>query len=301
MPDLLSRHGIHAPNCRFADFRRVPDGPIAGADAAWGRVQAAQARWIKLLAPDHSRADAVAAQAHGCRVLVRAPGEGFPYVADVQALIAEFAGVCDIIEVGNEPYLTDQFPTWDALYWNHAWYLDAVWAQCADAAHASGIQLCTPGWQAGREPPIAGAGWSPALAARLQSVYRQYDAIGVHCYDVFTLAAPAVLDHVARWHALFPQPIYITEYGIAARYLIPGRTTPADQPAGDREKARRYAAFLRALGSLPYVQAAFLFLLGGTRDWASFRNGAYDPHGDSSYWLDDRAYATLGQALLPNS
>ncbi len=299
--DILARNGVHAPNCPFPQFSRTPGGTADGAAACWARVQAAHAHWIKLLVPDHGRADAEHARALGMQVLVRAAGEGFPNVADVQALIQEFRGVCDVIEVGNEPYMNDKYHTMDEVWWNHAWVLEAVWVQCSDAAHAAGIQLCTPGWQAAMNPPSADTVNSQALADRLRTVYSKYDAIGVHTYDVFNLATPAALDRLDRWHAMFNKPIYITEYGIAARYLLPGQTDPAGQPASDLEKVNRYAAFLRRVAALPYVPAAFLFLLGGTHDWASFRNGVYDPNGDSSYWLDEAAYAALGNALTDTS
>ncbi|MDQ2805689.1 MAG: glycosyl hydrolase, partial [Chloroflexota bacterium] len=299
--EILARNGVHAPNCPFPQFSRTPGGASDGAAACWARVQAAKAHWIKLLYPDHNRADAEHARALGLQVLVRAPGDGFPSVESVQAMITEFRGVCDVIEVGNEPYMNDKYHTMDEVYWNHAWYLETIWVQCGDAAHAAGIQLCTPGWQAGINAPTAAVVNSQALADRLKAVYSKYDAIGLHCYDVFTLATPAALDRIDRWHALFNKPIYITEYGIAARYLLPGQTSPGAQPASDLEKVNRYAAFLRRVAGLPYVQAAFLFLVGGTRDWASFRNGAYDPNGDSSYWLDEAAYAALGSALTDSS
>ncbi|HMA34403.1 MAG TPA: glycosyl hydrolase, partial [Chloroflexia bacterium] len=295
---VLALNGVHGPNASFSAFRSTPNGPAEGADACWQRVAAMHAQWIKLLWPDHHRADAQRAKSQGLKVLVRAPGEGFPAPNDVKAMIAEFQGVCDLIEVGNEPYPTAQFPAWDQMYWNHAVYLETCWQQCAPAAHAAGIQLCAPGWQGDKEPPSPDSVNSQALSDRLRQVYGAYDAIAVHCYDPFNLDTPPMLARIAHWRSVFNKPIYLTEYGIAARYLVPGVTDPGHQPDSDLVKIQRYTAFLRKLAGLGYVEAAFLFLLNGSNDFAAFNAGGYDPNGGNSYWLTQQAYAALGQALL---
>gem|GEM_PF-2130987 len=298
-------HGLHAPNSRFADFRSRPDGPAEGAEAVWERVRLAEGRWLKLLWPDHGRTDAAAAQAHGLHVLVRAPGADSPHWEDVQQMITELRGVCEVIEVGNEPFPTPGHPHWDDLLWNHAWYLEAVWDHCAAAAHAAGILLCAPGWRAATEPPTPGAHLAggadqavpplvvdQALAARLRQVYSAYDAIAVHCYDPFDLDLDPVFARIARWQQAFGKPVYVTEYGIAARSL-PG-AAPA---ASDLLKAQRYARFVQRLAGLDQVRAAFLFIVGGTNDFAAFNGGGYDPQGENSYWISKEAYALLGQTL----
>ncbi|HUS14166.1 MAG TPA: glycosyl hydrolase [Chloroflexia bacterium] len=296
---ILARNGIHGPNCRLVEFPLEPNGPPAGAGACWAHVAAARATWIKLLSPDHRRADAEHARSLGLKVLVRAPGEAFPSPAEVRGIIEEFRGVCDVIEVGNEPFPTDQFPTWEALYWNHAFYLEQVWQQCAQPAHDAGMILCAPGWQGGKEPPSPDSVNSQALSDRLRQVYGSFDAIAVHCYDSFNLDIPPVLDRIARWHAVFNKPLYITEYGIAARYLIPTQISPENQPNSDLIKAKRYADFVKKLATLDYVQAEFLFILNGTPLFAAFGDGShYDPEGNNSYWMTEAAYAAFGSALV---
>jgi hypothetical protein len=293
---VLALNGLHGPNCAFTAFHTQPRGKAEGADTAWQLVAAAHATWIKLLWPDHHRADAERARAMGLKVLVRAPGEGYPASRDVQALIQEFRGVCDVIEVGNEPAPNSRYATWDQAYWNHAWYVENVWQQCSDAAHAAGILLCAPGWQAEKEPPSPDSVSSQALSDRLRQVYGAYDAVAVHCYDSFNLDIPPVIDRVARWHSAFNKPIYITEYGIAAR-VLPG----AGATDSDAVKVQRYVAFLRRLATRDYIKAAFLFILNGTDDFACFNAGGYDPDGANSYWLNPAAYALLGNTLTSAS
>jgi hypothetical protein len=207
--------------------------------------------------------------------------------------------------VGNEPFPTPEHPHWDDLLWRHAWYLAAVTEHCTADAHAAGILLCAPGWRAETEPPTPGvhlAGtpdrevpdlvMDHALADRLRNVYGAYDAIAVHCYDPFDLDLDTVFARIERWLQAFGKPVYVTEYGIAGRYL-PG-VAPA---ASDQLKARRYARFVRRLAALDQVRAAFLFILGGTNDFAAFTGGGYDPQGQNSYWMSKEAYALLGQTL----
>ncbi len=302
----LAIHGLHGPNSRLADFHSTPDGPAEGADAVWERVQLAGGHWLKLIYPDHSRADAEAAKARGLHVLVRAPGVGIVHWEAVQQMITEFRGVCDIIEVGNEPFpADDHYANWADLLWNHAWFLEAVWQHCASAAHEAGIQLCAPGWRFPLEPPVAGTRLAGVpelgipdmvlgedLARRLQEVYSAYDMVAVHCYDAADLNHDGVFDRIARWHQVFGKPIYLTEYGIAFRHL-PG--VPAE--LSDLLKARRYAQFVQRLATLEYVHAAFIFILGGTNDFAAFNGPGYDPNGPNSYWISKDAYALLGQTL----
>ncbi len=298
---VLAIHGVHGPNAPFTAFASQPGGPPEGAAAAWHRVVSTRASWIKLLAEDHTRADAAQAHALGLKVIVRAAGEAIVHWEDVLSLIQQYQGVCDVIEVGNEPFPTSAYPTWETLLWNHAFYLDAVLQHCAPVAHAAGIILCTPGWQAERDPPRVGTRLSgpggdyeidQKLATRLATIYGQFDAIGVHCYNVDVLAIDPIFAHIDAWHTAFPKPVYLTEYGIAGRFLH-------GVAAGDSDavKAARYADFVRRLAALSYVRAACAFLLNGTPQFAAFNGGSYDPAGVNSYWLSETAWTVLGNTV----
>lgn len=299
-PIPLDKHGLHAQNAPFAAFPLTPGGP-ASPETPWWRAGATSARWLKLMEEEHTPADARAAQSLGMRVLVRAKGEGIVHHEAVSALIAAYAGLAAVIEVGNEPYPTAQYPDWGALLWNHAAYLEAVWQHCAGPAHAVGIALCAPGWQGTLDPPHAGQVlpgpggvdfvMDAALADRLLTVYRRFDAIAIHVYDPFDLLAKPPQAHLTAWRAAFPtnsagasMPFYCTEYGIASRAI------------NDTDKALRYAAFIRALPG--YVVAAFCFILGSAQ-WCAFdSNGQPDPNGENGYCLSNAAWWVLGQAIM---
>lgn len=272
MPGTFSeRHGIHLPNMPLNLVPSTPHGPPTPRSLGY-RLGAGGFRWAKLLQTDHMPGDARWLQERGIQVLVRVKGEALVYHQDVLRAIADYAGLATVLEIGNEPP-ADQL-------WEHAWYLNKVADECLQPAHDAGMQLCVGGWQAGADPPAT----NRDVDQRLRGIYNRFDALAVHCYDPFQLTQGQPQIHLTAWHAAFSnKPIYITEYGIAAR-SVP-----------DAEKARRYGAFVRGLP--PYVVAAFCFILGGTADFAAFMAGGYDPAGENSYWLTDAAWATLGRAV----
>lgn len=289
LPRMISLNGLHGPNARLTEWRAALDHPSACPADFWAQVHNSRATWLKLLWPEHTRCDAALARAFGLRVIVRAPGEHLVADADLATMIREFAGVADALEVGNEPNAQCHS---DPDLWVHAWYLDNAYQRNYAAAAAAHLTLIAPGWTGQANPPVAGS----SLATRLQTVYGRFDAQAVHAYDSFTLASSLQLARLATWHAWTNKPIYVTEYGIAARYLTPG----TDQPASDLEKVRRYVTYLRQLAPLPYVQAAMIFIVGGTSDFAAFSSGGYDPRGNNSYWLSADAYRLLGTLLTPS-
>src|SRR4029079_19778896 len=99
------------------------------------------------------------------------------------------------------------------------------------------------------------------------------------------------------WHRAFPdKPIYITEYGLAYRWLLRDNGVPPDEAhiaQNSREKARRYAKYLQSLQSLDYVAAAFIFIVGGTEDWERLGGSP-----DNGYWLTDEAWVVVPTALV---
>lgn len=299
--------GLHAPNRPFA---HIPGGLHSYVE----QLTAGQMRWAKLMFPEHRRADAQALRAQGFKILVRAPGEGVVYSADVRLMLNEFAGVIDWIEVGNEPP-TDV----DHLY-QHCWYMAYILGDVLEDCHRAGIRLCAPGWTGNAEPPKRPAGnrrWDeyPAnsadrLAARLLQVYGGwkspdrlrldtpgFDGIGFHAYGLYNFDGPdgGHLTRVKRWAATFPgMPLLGTEIGISALNLIPPHLlaqTPDPQRASRYIKAARLAEFQRQLAAaVPQVAATFVFIADNcTEEWQDDGRG----HG---FTLGD-AWAQFGAVL----
>ena len=69
---------------------------------------------------------------------------------------------------------------------------------------------------------------------------------------------------------------------------------PAFQACHDLEKTRRYTRFLRYLAGVPWVEAAFVFLLGGSPEWSDL-----DGLHQNGYWLTTGAWAEWGAELRP--
>jgi hypothetical protein len=314
MAEIKELHGVHAWNCATRDYRRSPFSEAPdGEAAAWHDLACqAGAGAVKFLWPDHGRTEAETAKRLGLRVLFRAPGEGEVHYEEVSKMITALAGVCDIIEVGNEP-ATDP-----GALWRHAQYLEWVALYCAAAAAKAGITLCTPGWRNGLGLPVAGDVDLP-LANRLRTVYSRFEMHAIHVYDVHRLVATwrqpnaqrppgapiDAIDHINSWFGDLHQVdvtqgrsdhkrrYVVTEYGIAAR-LLAGFD---DKSASDLEKAGRYYQFLAALALYtPFVEGAYMFILGGTTGFERFDDsGQYKADGHSSYWLEAGALAALGQ------
>jgi hypothetical protein len=271
-----SIHGCHGPNSVMTPLD-------------WLKLGASGARHVKFLWPEVRRSDAEAAQAAGLKVLIRAPGEGLVDSRAVKTIFDDLAGVMDALELGNEPTPGGAWQDFGSYLWVHAWYLEAAIHVARPLATTADCLLVSPGWRGEMLPPAEGTllrGWDggPAdyvvphdLAERLGSVYRACDRIAIHCYDPWTLATTGQRDRLLQWRAWGWHKLIVSEFGIAG-------------PLPDAEKVRRYASFLALLAALPDVEAAFVFILGGTKDWQRF-------NGDNSYWLEPAGWAMLGQAV----
>ena len=222
-----------APPCFGLHWSNEPATP-----ADWYTLGASGARWVKCLAGTTSVPEVRALRDAGLRVIVRAEGEGIVHWEDVLALCHDYAGLVEVLEVGNEPG-----PSAAGL-WIHCWYLDAVWSHCADAARAGGMRLCTPGWQTDRW--LTDADLPPMLQARLLAVYGQYPLIGRHRYGAWQLDP---LTDLAPWP---DKEIVLSEFGLAG-------------PLPPDDKAARYAGFVRGLPA--QVLAACAFLVGGSDEY----------------------------------
>jgi hypothetical protein len=271
------------------------------AQNAWARIDATRAGWIKLLYDSrfetHTRADAEEARRRGLRVIVRTSADAdnlMPIPEEVDRAVAEFQGLAELIEVGNEPPEGFSGGGRQLSRWDHAVRLEEIARNQKPHVNAAGMRLCPGGWMAHEFAPDPNG---DALGQRLHQVYSLYDAIAVHNYDPGDLLAPDPRGHLESWHRAFPdKPIYITEYGLAYRWLLRDNGVPPDEAhiaQHSREKARRYAKYLQSLQSLDYVTAAFIFILGGTEDWERLGGSP-----DNGYWLTDDAWGSLPVSLL---
>lgn len=268
--------GIHAPN---RSLRDIPGGP----DAFWRQVTLGHCAFVKLLWPDHSRADVERAKALGRRVIVRAPGEGIVYASDLQQMLNEFAWLADGFELGNEPDMSS------VDLWDHAWYIEYAAQQLKEECNRVGIRLISPGWSGNAEPPSS----ADPLDERLRSVYGILDGIGWHAYGEHVLEWGQV-ERISRWAALFPQMrLYGTEAGIAARDLISTPSDPSHYAESNLIKADRYAEFCRMLSAeCAQVSSCIYFIGDGCTDsWASFDGG------QRSYCIGDPGWQQLGEQI----
>jgi hypothetical protein len=301
---LISKHGIHGPNSKMAD-----------AQNPWGRIRAGNASWLKLLYDGrfttHTVEDARIARGRGLQVLVRT-GQGaietgnlMPDENELKMAMAHFGAYASVIEVGNEP--PTNYRMNDAYHptrWDHALRMEEIIYNQRDVAHFFGQQLITGGWAMNEDgapqgPPTGTDG----LNTRIRTVYNQFDGIGVHLYDSGHLTEDYVKLRLRQWCDCFPHhPIYITEYGIAYRWVFGGPDSGHSEAEHQMEKVRRYYDFVTMLQrEFSQVVAAFVFIVGGTQDWASFNGQGYDPNGQNSYWLGDQAWAGFGRLLAPTT
>jgi hypothetical protein len=239
--------GLHAPN---RSLRDIP----GGAPAFWRQATLGKATWVKLLFPDHSRADAERAKALGRRVIVRAPGEGICYESDLRLMLAEFAGVADVFELGNEPDKAgvDLF--------THAWHVEWNARHVRTDCNRAGIRLISPGWSGNAEPPDQ----KSDIGRRIREVYSALDGIGFHAYGEHVLEGPQV-GRIQRWAQLFPKMmLYGTEIGIAARDLVGVPPDAAHYEQSKLIKADRYFSFAGMLSEeCDQVAAAVFFIADG--------------------------------------
>ncbi len=266
-------NGAHAPNAPFTE-------------ADWSNLHAGGFKTLKLLWPDHKRADMVKAASLGVEQFIIRMPEGKPngyevYFTDAQAIINEF-GSDIIIELGNEPNLStapDLAPAAtraaahhksDTCYQHRFFILDALGKIKQASPHT---KVISPGLFS---DPGSDYQWDGIdlewlfTEPRLYESYAQCDGIGVHVYH-YTDWQP-ILDKIWHYHILYPgKPLYVTEYGIDDPLL-----GQPNRDAGNAEKARRYADLLRqcANPARSYIDSLCLFILGGTPDFDHYHIGS---------------------------
>lgn len=250
-------NGAHAPNAPFTD-------------ADWANLQAAGFKTLKLLWPDHKKADMDRALSLGVeQIIVRMPGTVKVFFSDAQAILAEF-GPNIVIEMGNEPNLDEQpnlgnaaaqpaYHNKDNLY-QHQFYIKDTLAKIKQASPST--KVISPGLWASPEIGYQWGGidmeWLFA-EPRLHELYNQCDAVGVHVYHYFNWES--LLDKIWRYHVLFPgKTLYVTEYGIDDTKL-----GQPNRDAADIEKVNRYRQLLQqcANPARNYIDSVCMFIMGG--------------------------------------
>ena len=264
-------NGAHAPNAPFTEND-------------WSNLQAAGFKTLKLLWPDHKKADMERALSIGVeQIIVRLPGTVNVYFSDAQAVLNEF-GPNIVIELGNEPNIAEQpnlgspdVATRDQAYHNkdncytHQFYINDTLTKIKVASPSTKV-ICPGLWGS----PDASYQWGGidlewlATQPHLMQAYAQCDGIGVHVYH-YTDWQP-LLDKIWRYHLLFPtKPLYVTEYGIDSIQMVPG-----DRPTNDAEKVNRYRQLLQqcANPARSYIDCICMFIMAGTPDFDHYHVGA---------------------------
>jgi hypothetical protein len=263
-------NGAHAPNAPFTEDD-------------WNNLQAAGFKTLKLLWPDHKKADMDRARSLGVeQIIVRLPGAINVYSSDAQAVLDEF-GPDIVIELGNEPNIADQpdmgstdrnimeqaYHNKDSCF-QHRFYIEDTLTKIKQASPTT--KVISPGLWASPDTSYQWAGIDAEwlfTQPRLWQTYSQCDGIGVHVYH-YTDWQP-LLDKIWRYHMLFPgKRLYVTEYGINDIHL--GQPNRA---AADSEKVNRYRQLLQqcAIPARIYIDCLCMFIMGGTPDFEHYHVG----------------------------
>lgn len=301
MSAIAELHGVFGPNQSL--------GHYPGGAATYFKFlkDVARARWLLLHTRDHDRATFVAARAAGLRVIMRVGEGGIVYTGEVLEAIEKGRGLVEIIQAGNEPYPPDGYSRGGAegYWWDHAAYMNAIVDKCGAVALNAGIGFCTPAWRnpgstdkfIGPPNPQAPQG---TWMYEVRQAYNRFAYIGFHAYDPAALVNPdshgnqPVLNRLDSWLMTFPQPVVVSEQGIAYKY--PGGA--ATKEAGDLVKAERTFVWLHALAQRKRVIAGCVFISpGATHDWESFGAGGYDAEGQNSYVWTAGAWTRLGELV----
>jgi hypothetical protein len=251
--------GAHAPNAAWtpADFQRF----------RLGKFRAVELMWY------HTLDDVANLQTLGCEYfLVRLPdsvdGTGrwrgdFEYAGICVDTIRKFAplGIRNF-QLDNEPNLT--WPEASAGIWR--WLLDRV-------IH---IIRASPGVPGDVRLGLAPLSWKPATWDSIQDFWvpEQRKLIEGHqflCVHSYWQAAghynlPPFGGNATHFNFMFggQLSILITEWANS----IHERGLPPDEVEAVR--VQQYPQWLQWIATLPYVEATFLYILGGTPDWEGF-------------------------------
>ena len=252
--------GIYAPNAVWTqdDFRRFQVGSFRAVKLMWY----------------HTPEDVERLRTLGCEYfLVRLPdsvGEGGRFREDV-----EYADMCiDTIrkfaplgvrnfQLDNEPNVTwptDKAGTWRGL-------LDRVMQLIRKSPDVPGdvrLGLAPLSWKPSTWKNVEEE-WIPEQ----RKIFDQYDFVCVHSYwqkDVH-YNSPAFGGNATHWHdaLLGPsKPIVVTEWANSIH------ETGIEADGVEAARVEQYRQWLQWGRTLPYVEASFLYILGGTHDWEGF-------------------------------
>ncbi|HKP53817.1 MAG TPA: hypothetical protein VJ183_14345 [Chloroflexia bacterium] len=252
--------GIYAPNAEWNenDFHLFEVGSFRAVKLMWY----------------HTPEDVARLRALGCEYfLVRLPdsvAERGRFRGD-----AEYANLCiDTIskfvplgirnfQLDNEPNMiwpNDQAGTW-------RWLLDRVTRMIRKSPNVPGdVRL-----------GLAPLAWNPATWTNVQEqwipeqlkILDQYDFVCVHSYwqSAETYNSPSFGGNAKFWHTDLiktTKPTIVTEWASS----IHETGIPAQQV--EMLRVTQYRRWLDWVSTLDYVEATFLYILGGTNDWEGF-------------------------------
>lgn len=280
-----SKFGIFAPNQLIGDFRPEPTFPVEeGVHGVITRYTTSRAGWALIL-QEHTPSFAAMLKARGIKVIYRCSGEWAPHWEEVVNALNKFGNILTAIQLGNEP---PPDKVWDYLS-----YVEGCIENAGPLAKALGVKLISAGFQAETDPPA-----EVSLFEKMREVFSRLDGLGIHLYDVYTLKSAACMTHFDRWANFIPNlPIYITEFGIARKYMTISHSTPLLKWRSDLDKVYEYLSWMKIMARNPRVIVMIMFIMGGPF-FGSFRGNKEDwLNGNSSYHIHLAALAALGVEL----
>jgi hypothetical protein len=230
-------------------------------------------RAVKLM-PYHNPEDVAILRSIGCEYfLVRLPDSVAPdgrwkgmveWANECEDVIAKFSRVgVKRYQLDNEPNVV--WPVASAATWR--WLTNGVLERLRRSPRVPSDTLLG----------LAPLSWNPATWRSVEDVWipeqrKLLDAHQFVCVHSYWQAAkhyndPSFGGNVTHWHdALLPsnKPYVITEWASSVHET----GLPPEQVEALR--VQQYPQWLEWVGTKPYVEAAFLFILGGSNDWQGY-------------------------------
>lgn len=119
---------------------------------------------------------------------------------------------------------------------------------------------------------LAPLSWKPGIYKQVEEVWipeqlliaHLFDFICVHSYweESATFNHPPTGGNVTHWHDSLMQ-------GVDLPYVVTEWASTSQAPDIEARRIREYPMWLRWIATKPYVEGTYLWILGGTPDWAA--------------------------------
>ena len=251
--------GVHSPNAPWtiADFERFQLGGFRAVELMW----------------HHTLEDVAQLRALGCDYfLVRLPDSvdntgrwrgDLEYAGLCVETIRKFApaGIRNF-QLDNEPNLT--WPEGEAGTWR--WLLNRVIKlirTSEDVPPDLRLGLAPLSWKPSTWKSIQDS-WVPEQ----QKIADGHQFLCVHSYwqGASHYNVPSFGGNATEFHNMFGEgmPILVTEWANSIHEIAPSLD------AVETARVKQYPQWLGWIATLPYVEATFLYIVGGTADWKGF-------------------------------